>query len=126
MVLTRSFLRSYLIVNEGRNRVVLNQICPGVERIREHDIIVALEPNAEEKNRIRTRIMRNSLKLSYMDTFAEILDELGVSDDAARDKLGQIASSLQYEELYTVQDIEEFKTSLRNMLGTNRQFVERS
>lgn len=126
MVLTRSFLRSYLIVNEGRNRVVLNQICPGVERIREHDIIVALEPNAEEKNRIRTRIMRNSLKLSYMDTFAEILDELGVSDDAARDKLGQIASSLQYEELYTVLDVEEFKASLRNMLGTNRQFVERS
>ncbi|MCY0109940.1 ATP-binding domain-containing protein [Pseudomonas monsensis] len=125
MVLTRSFLKSYLVVNEARNRAVLNQICPGIETIRQHDIIVAQEPTAEEKERIRTRIMRNARKLSYMDTFIEVLEELGVVSEGARSKLISMASSLQYEELYTVQDIEEFRAGLRNFLLTNRQFVER-
>lgn len=126
MVLTRSFLKSYLIVNEDRNKVVLSQICPGIETIRQHDIIVAQEPTTEEKKRIRTRIMKNARKLSYMDTFIELLDELAIVNEEARNKLISMASSLQYEELYTSLDIEEFRLGLRNLLLTNRQFVERS
>lgn len=125
MALTRSFLKSYLIVNEEKNRAVLSKILPGIEVIRQHDIITAEEPTAEEKARIRTRIKRNSKKLSYMDTFVEVLDELGIQNDAARNKLISMAHSLQYEELYTSQDIEEFRISLQSLLKANRQFVER-
>lgn len=125
MVLTRSFLKSYLVVNEERNKAVLSKICPGIETIRQYDIIVAEEPTAEEKEKIRTRIMRNARKLSYMDTFVEMLDELGIQHDSARNKLVSMASGLQYEELYTAQDIEEFRAGLRIFLEFNRQFAER-
>ncbi|WP_282412810.1 ATP-binding domain-containing protein [Pseudomonas sp. PS01299] len=125
MVLTRSFLKSYLVVNEGRNRTILDQICPGIETIRQHDVIIAQEPTTEEKDRIRTRIMRNARKLSYMDTFAEVLDELDIFQEDTRAKMISMASSLQYEDQYTIQDIEEFRIGLRNFLLTNRQFVER-
>ncbi|MNE64174.1 hypothetical protein D3C80_1595700 [compost metagenome] len=103
----------------------MSKICPGIETIRQYDIIVAEEPTAEEKEKIRTRIMRNARKLSYMDTFVEMLDELGIQHDSVRNKLVSMASGLQYEEQYTAQDIEEFRAGLRIFLEFNRQFAER-
>nr|GFD05970.1 hypothetical protein [Tanacetum cinerariifolium] len=109
MVLTRSFLKSYLIVNEARNQLVLSQIRPGVEQIRLYDVIITNEPTAEEKRRIRTRILKNARKLSYMDTFSEVFEELQILDEKQRAKLVSIATSLQYEDRYATLDIEEFR-----------------
>lgn len=125
MVLTRSFLKSYLIVNEARNQLVLSQIRPGVEQIRSYDVIITNEPTTEEKRRIRTRILKNARKLSYMDTFSEIFDELNISDEKQRAKLVSIATSLQYEDRYATLDIEEFRGDLRELLSSNMQFLER-
>lgn len=126
MVLTRSFLKSYFVVNEARNHEVLRQIQRGIDNIRERDVIVTIEPSAEEKERIRTRIQRNARKLSYMDTFNEILDGLGVVDSQQRQKLWSIATSLQYEERYASSDIEEFREDLTAFLTTNLPFVGRA
>ncbi|HHE8184238.1 TPA: ATP-binding domain-containing protein [Pseudomonas aeruginosa] len=126
MVLTRSFLKSYLVVNEARNQEALHQIQSGIENIRNHDVIVTIEPSAEEKERIRTRILRNAKKLSYMDTFNELLEQLEVSDPQHRQKLWSIATSLQYEERYASSDIEEFREDLRQFLESNLRFIAKS
>lgn len=123
MVLTRSFLRSYLIVNEARNAAVLAQIRPGVETIRAYDVIMTQEPTAEEKTRIRKRILKNAAKLSYMDTFAEIFEELKVLDEKRQGKLIAMASNLQYEERYAGLDIEEFRAEIKNFISINLQFL---
>ncbi|MEE1947983.1 ATP-binding domain-containing protein [Pseudomonas alcaligenes] len=123
MVLTRSFLKSYLVVNEARNQEALRQIQHGIENIRNHDVIVTIEPSAAEKERIRTRILRNAKKLSYMDTFNELLEHLEVTDPQHRQKLWSIATSLQYEERYASSDIEEFREDLRQFLTSNLRFV---
>lgn len=125
MVLTRSFLKSYLIVNEARNKESLERIKPGIELIKAYDVIITQEPTSTEKERIRTRIMRNAKKLSYMDTFTEILDQLRVSDDKHRQKLLSIATSLQYEERYSSTDVEEFRLDLKGLLESNLKFLER-
>lgn len=123
MVLTRSFLKSYLVVNEARNQEALHQIQQGIANIRNHDVIITTEPSAEEKERIRTRILRNAKKLSYMDTFNELLEQLEVTDSQHRQKLWSIATSLQYEERYANSDIEEFREDLRQFLESNLRFI---
>ena len=125
MVLTRSFLKSYLIVNEARNQGNLDRINKGIEIIRQHDVIITNEPTAAEKTSIRTRILRNARKLSYMDTFQEILEEQGISDETHKKKLLSMATSLQYEERYSSYDLDEFRDDLKQFISSNLKFVAR-
>ncbi len=78
-MLTRSFLRSYLLISDHENEALLNPISQGLERLYESDAIVVDEPTAPERARIKTTIEYDSSeKQSYYDFVHEIFDELNV------------------------------------------------
>jgi hypothetical protein len=86
MTLTRSFLKSYLILSNAQDQAVLDQIRSGLSVINAHGYIEVQPPTAEEQVAIRTTIKHVASQGSYFDFLETIFDGIKVLP-LFRDKL---------------------------------------
>ncbi|MTI43440.1 superfamily I DNA and RNA helicase [Roseibium hamelinense] len=78
MTLTRSFLKSYLILSSSQDEDMMSQIRYGLSIINEKGFIEAQPPTEEERSEIMTTITQANVKASFFDLCENIFDELEV------------------------------------------------
>lgn len=78
MTLTRSFLKTYLLLSKDYNSDLLGSIEEGLNTINTEGYIEVKEPSVEEQERIRTTIHYNKHSESFYDFVNRIFDELDV------------------------------------------------
>ncbi|PVE56647.1 DNA helicase [Agrobacterium tumefaciens] len=93
MTMTRSFLKSFLILSESQSEDVLRNISQGLEIINERGVIEVQPPTEAEKIRIRTTIEYSNSNMSFQEFVTKIFDEIGVMP-LFRGKLMGIVCSL--------------------------------
>ena len=76
MLLTRSFIQSYLVVSESADKI--NLLRSGLNSIIENEYIETEIPTEEEKNKILTRISFTKDTRSVQELAGNIFDELDV------------------------------------------------
>lgn len=91
MSLTRSFIKSYMLISECVDNDLLEKISCGLGRINETGCITTIEPTAEEKERIKTKI-QSYKNQSFYDFVQGIFDELQI-EKQFRDKLFSIVKA---------------------------------
>lgn len=78
MTLSRSFLKSYLILSKAQDADVLSRVRAGLEVINSEGYIEVQPPTEEERKAISTKIKRSSPQLSYYDFLEGVFDDLAV------------------------------------------------
>jgi superfamily I DNA and RNA helicase len=104
-MLTRSFLQSYLLVNDIRN---LNCQLDGLKNINEKNNILSIEPTAPEKAVIKRKIVKvkDEKNISFYDFMMQIFSDLKI-DKPYRKKFIQ-AMPEDYKEDFDEVNIKEF------------------
>jgi len=111
-MLTRSFLQSYLLVNDIRN---LQCQIEGLKNINKNNYIQSIEPTELEKTVIKRKIVKikDEKNISYYDLMMQIFAELKI-DKPYRKKFIQVMPEA-YKEDFDEESIKEF-------IETNRKF----
>jgi superfamily I DNA and RNA helicase len=78
MMITRSFLQTYLIMPSEYNQELYDQINTGLEIINAKNCIEVLAPTKEEIVKIRTTITHSKADISFYDFVYQIFDELAI------------------------------------------------
>ncbi|MFV0513968.1 MAG: DEAD/DEAH box helicase [Jhaorihella sp.] len=78
MTLTRSFLRSYLIVSRKQDDAMMGLVRQGLKTINASGCIEAQAPSEEERAEIMTTITQDNVRTSFYDFCEDIFNELGV------------------------------------------------
>jgi superfamily I DNA and RNA helicase len=78
MTMTRSFIKSYLVVSPGRNAALLPLLRSGLKVIEETGAMVVVEPSDADKLRIKTTIEGAFKNVSFYDFVHAIFDEIGI------------------------------------------------
>lgn len=78
MMMTRSFLRTYLLISEDSNSELVPSVEAGLATIKNEGIIRVMPPSREEIAAIKASLSYTDEKLSFYDFVANICDELGV------------------------------------------------
>ncbi|AZC15601.1 DEAD/DEAH box helicase [Pseudomonas sp. CMR5c] len=78
MMLTRSFIKTYLLIPKDPNQVIYEQLASGLDGINKSDAIEVIAPSAKEIEKIRTKINFTSRTVSYYEFLNEIFNELNV------------------------------------------------
>ncbi|WP_048607757.1 MULTISPECIES: DEAD/DEAH box helicase [Providencia] len=93
MMLTRSFLKSYLLINEESNEGLLPIIESGLNEINKTGSLIVKKPSKEEMQRIKTTIKYTEIKKSFYELVYEMFDEINV-DEKYRNKLFEIVKNI--------------------------------
>lgn len=98
MMLTRSFLTSYLIMPEiAKNTMKLNQ---GISFVNRNGYLKVEEPSEEEKMFLANAIIkRTNLHKSLYDMAEEIMDEMGILNLASRKKMHELSKTMFSKEV---------------------------
>ncbi|MBB3656829.1 superfamily I DNA and RNA helicase [Rhizobium sp. BK650] len=78
MTITRSFIKSFLVVSSVANNSVLENLRSGLKGINELGYIEVQPPSEAEKERIRTTIKHSNANESFYDFVQKIFDEIDV------------------------------------------------
>lgn len=78
MMLTRSFLKSYLLINEESNQDLLPLIENGLENINRTGTLIIKEPSEEEKQRIKTTINYEEIEKPFYDSVHDLFDNMDI------------------------------------------------
>lgn len=78
MTLTRSFLKTYMVVSQEANQTILPQVEAGLNYINATGHIRALTPSDNEKQGIQTKFKYTDTSMSFYDFAEKIFDEIGV------------------------------------------------
>lgn len=78
MMLTRSFLKSYLLINEESNQDLLPLIENGLENINRTGTLIIKEPSEEEKQRIKTTINYEEIEKPFYDSVHDLFDSMDI------------------------------------------------
>lgn len=78
MMITRSFLQTYLIMPSEYNQELYDQISTGLEIINARNCIEVQAPSQEEIVKIRTTITHSKADISFYDFVYQIFDELEI------------------------------------------------
>ncbi|MFQ2561789.1 ATP-binding domain-containing protein [Aeromonas caviae] len=78
MMLTRSFLRSYLLLSLDLNHKLISKLEEELNKINKTGALVVTEPSLEEKQKIKTTITYSDSSMSYYDVVYSIFKELGI------------------------------------------------
>ncbi|EPO0042218.1 DEAD/DEAH box helicase [Vibrio harveyi] len=81
MMLTRSFLKSYLLVSKEKNEALLNTIECELDKINKTETLVVKTPSDLEKEAIKTTIKYTEVKKSFYDSVHDMFDEFEVPYD---------------------------------------------
>ena len=115
MMLTRSFLTSYLILPQNSRNIEL--LRSGIECVNKKGFLDIKEPSNEEKLKLANAIIeRDNVHKSLYDIAEEIFDDIGNIDSNKREKIHIMIS--------TVFDKEIDKTKLREFIKFNCSMVE--
>lgn len=76
MLLTRSFIKSYLLVQEGVDDNKLNSIEEGLAYINEHGNMLITAPSLAEKEAITTNIVYDAERVSIFDLAQSVFEEV--------------------------------------------------
>ncbi|MEX6318743.1 ATP-binding domain-containing protein [Providencia huaxiensis] len=93
MMLTQSFLKSYLLINEESNEGLLPIIESGLNEINKTGSLIVKKPSKEEMQRIKTTIKYTEIKKSFYELVYEMFDEINV-DEKYRNKLFEIVKNI--------------------------------
>jgi len=77
-MLTRSFLRSYLLLSLDLNHKLISKLEEELNKINKTGALVVTEPSLEEKQKIKTTITYSDSSMSYYDVVYSIFKELGI------------------------------------------------
>ncbi len=110
-MLTRSFIKSYLLLNEKQNITALEN---GLKIINERKYIKTIEPTESEKTEIKSKLLGFLKKpqISYSDFLNEIFDKLNILEEEKKEniKLALANSSIEkFDEEKTIQFINSIK-----------------
>ncbi|MGE6394963.1 DEAD/DEAH box helicase [Chryseobacterium scophthalmum] len=110
-MLTRSFIKSYLLLNERQNITALEN---GLKIINEQKYIKTIEPTESEKTEIKSKLLGFLKKpqISYIDFLNEIFDKLNIFEEEKKEniKLALANSSVEkFDEEKTIQFINSIK-----------------
>jgi len=78
MMLTRSFIKTYLLIPKEPNQTIYEQLTAGLEGINKSDAIEVVAPSPIEIDKIRTKINFTSRTVSYYEFLNDIFNELNV------------------------------------------------
>lgn len=78
MTMTRSFLRTYLVLSEDLNSDILPSISIGLDKINDSGFIETSVPTEAERKIISTTIKHNDSSMSFFDFVDRIFDELEI------------------------------------------------
>lgn len=115
MMLTRSFLTSYLILpSEAINIEILKQ---GIEFVNRKGFLRVEEPSEQEKERLANAIIkRTHVHKSLYDMAEDIMDEIGIVDKEKRKKVHELTK--------TMFDKEVDEDKLSEFIQTNCSMME--
>ena len=98
MMLTRSFLTSYLILPSAAKNIEI--LKPGIEFVNRKGFLKVEEPSDEEKTRLANAIIkRTNLHKSLFDMAEEIMDEIGVTNKENRKKIHEMTKAMFNKEV---------------------------
>lgn len=115
MMLTRSFLRSYLLLSLDLNHELINKLEDELTKINKTGALIVTEPSPEEKQKIKTTITYTDSSMSYYDVVHSIFKELGIPKQKHKrifDALKSIAPDVFDHDLLC-----EHITSIASMIG---------
>ncbi|EGR3031090.1 TPA: DEAD/DEAH box helicase [Vibrio parahaemolyticus] len=94
MMLTRSFLKSYLLINEARNEELLPTLVKELEKIHETGKLKIKTPSQQEIDQIKTTITYKEVEKSFYDLVQEVLDSYGVTNQETREHLFESVATM--------------------------------
>lgn len=86
-MLTRSFLRSYLLLPKGEDNGFTKEMYEGGQRIMKEKKIVVIEPTDREQEEIKAWIKGGKQALSLEDRISNIFNELHITDPEIKDTI---------------------------------------
>ena len=108
MMMTRSFLRTYLLISQDSNADLVGSLEQGLESIQGDGVIRVAPPSAEEMEAITTSFNYTDEKINFYDFVESVCEDAGVIPlfrkqviDAVKGMLGE---SFDYEEVREVVD----------------------
>lgn len=81
MMLTRSFLRTYLLISKDSNGKLADQIEDGLRNIQDDGVLRVIPPSEEEKRKIVTSFKYDKENISFYDFVTNIFDEIDVENE---------------------------------------------
>ncbi|MHC0044779.1 DEAD/DEAH box helicase [Vibrio campbellii] len=93
MMLTRSFLNSYLLITEGANSDLLPILQTELDKINESGKLTIKTPSEDEVKEIKTKITYKDVEKPFYDSVYEIFDEFMIPEDN-RDELFATVSQM--------------------------------
>jgi superfamily I DNA and RNA helicase len=78
MMLTRSFIRSYLLTSLDSNEGLIDQLESGLHKINSEGTLTVVVPSEQEKKQIKTTIEYKESSISYYDFVHSIFDDLDI------------------------------------------------
>ena len=115
MTLTRSFLRSYLIISSDNSQSLIDVVSNGLEIINRTGAIKATEPTPAEKELIKTTIRQQKNRLSFYDSAQALFDKMKI-EARERDRLRRILIDVledEFDETVAVGIITAMKNAFR-------------
>ena len=98
MMLTRSFLTSYLILPSAAKNIEI--LKPGIEFVNRKGFLKVEEPSDDEKTRLVNAIIkRTNLHKSLFDMAEEIMDEIGVTNKENRKIIHEMTKAMFNKEV---------------------------
>lgn len=113
-MLTRSFIKSYLLVRSGPNSGLTRQMTEGLEYIINNKEMLIKEPTDDEKENIQTRFNYIKQRKSYYDVMMEIFYELKI-DTKDHKKLLEMVKNMGL--------VDSEKETLKNFVIKNKEFL---
>lgn len=78
MTLTRSFIKTYLVISEVSNEHILSSVEEGLDQINAVGYLTIKVPQPDEMPSMQTSITHNAANISFYDFMQEIFDDLDV------------------------------------------------
>ena len=100
-MLSRSFLRSYLVFPQKEGTGLTDDILKGVKNIMKNKTMSINEPTEKEKEEIKARFVMEEKTLSYYERIMNIFKKLGVRKELHK----RVFKTVEDAEMYESDDI---------------------
>ena len=116
MILTRSFIKTYLLISVNNNKSLMESLKIGLNKIIKSGYIEIIEPSDPEKEKIKTTINFTDSSMSFYDFILKIFDELLI-EGQYREKLFDIVKDVNGEDFDYENAKETIEFNYKKMKG---------
>lgn len=120
MSLTRSFIKTYLLIDLESNIDLIDQIAPGIDKIEKQGVIETQEPTAAEKLEIQMTIAQSTKRKTFSEIFDLVYEELDLPREH-KTTLFDMAQILKKQ--FKAVEEQEFTAKLSNFLENNLEYL---